>query len=149
MKTASPPLTVGLLAKSAGVNVETIRFYQRKGLLPEPDKPLGGIRRYDPTVLARLRFIKAAQRLGFSLEEVADLLKLDDGSSCREAREQAERKLADVRGKITELSRIEDALADLIERCCVARGRVRCPLIADLYDAPLDRTETGGNWPQR
>lgn len=149
MKTASPPLTVGLLAKSAGVNVETIRFYQRKGLLPEPDKPLGGIRRYDPAVLARLRFIKAAQRLGFSLEEVADLLKLDDGSSCREAREQAERKLADVRGKIAELSRIEDALADLVERCCVARGRVRCPLIADLYGAPMDRTETGGHWPPR
>ena len=149
MKTASPPLTVGLLAKSAGVNVETIRFYQRKGLLPEPEKPLGGIRRYDPAVLARLRFIKAAQRLGFSLEEVADLLKLDDGSSCREAREQAERKLADVRGKIAELSRIEDALADLVERCCVARGRVRCPLIADLYGAPLDRTETEGHWPPR
>ena len=134
MKTAPPPLTVGLLAKSAGVNVETIRFYQRKGLLPEPAKPLGGIRRYDPAVLARLRFIKAAQRLGFSLEEVGDLLKLDDGSSCREAREQAEHKLADVRGKIAELSRIEGVLADLVERCCVARGKVRCPLIAELYD---------------
>ncbi|MGE0356238.1 MAG: Hg(II)-responsive transcriptional regulator [Burkholderiales bacterium] len=133
MKTASPPLTVGLLAKSAGVNVETIRFYQRKGLLPEPDKPLGGIRRYAPAVLARLRFIKAAQRLGFSLEEVGDLLKLDDGSSCREAREQAERKLADVRGKIAELSRIEGVLADLVERCRVAPGRVRCPLIAELH----------------
>ena len=134
MKTASPPLTVGLLAKSAGVNVETIRFYQRKGLLPEPDKPLGGIRRYDPAVLARLRFIKAAQRLGFSLDEVGDLLKLDDGSSCREAREQAERKLADVRGKIAELLRIEGVLADLVERCCVAHGKVRCPLIRELYD---------------
>ena len=132
MKTASPPLTVGLLAKSAGVNVETIRFYQRKGILPEPDKPLGGIRRYDSAVLARLRFIKAAQRLGFSLEEVGDLLKLDDGSSCREAREQAERKLADVRVKISELSRIEGVLADLVERCCDARGRIRCPLIAAL-----------------
>ena len=127
-------LTIGAFAKAAGVNVETIRFYQRKGLLPEPDKPLGGIRRYDPAVLARLRFIKAAQRLGFSLEEVGDLLKLDDGSSCREAREQAERKLADVRGKISELSRIEGVLADLVKRCCVARGKVRCPLIAELYD---------------
>ena len=134
MKTESLPLTVGLLAKSAGVNVETIRFYQRKGLLPEPEKPLGGIRRYDPAVLARLRFIKAAQRLGFSLEEVGDLLKLGDGSSCREAREQAERKLADVRGKIVELSRIEGVLADLVERCCVARGKVRCPLIAALQN---------------
>lgn len=133
MKAASPPLTVGLLAKSAGVNVETIRFYQRKGLLPEPPKPLGGIRNYDPSVLARLRFIKAAKRLGFSLEEVGDLLKLEDGSSCRQARVQAERKLADVREKIAELSRIESVLADLVERCCVARGKVRCPLIAALY----------------
>jgi len=134
MTTASPAFTVGLLARSAGVNVETIRFYQRKGLLPEPAKPLGGIRHYDSSVLARLRFIKAAQRLGFSLEEVGDLLKLGDGSSCREAREQAERKLADVRGKIAELSRIEGVLADLVERCCVARGKVRCPLIAELYE---------------
>lgn len=135
MKTASPPLTVGLLAKGAGVNVETIRFYQRKGLLPEPQKPLGGIRRYEPEVLARLRFIKAAQGLGFSLDEIGDLLKLGDGSSCGEAREQAERKLADVRGKIAELTRIEGVLADLVERCGVARGRVRCPLIAALQDA--------------
>ena len=134
MKTASPPLTVGLLAKGAGVNVETIRFYQRKGLLPEPQKPLGGIRRYEPEVLARLRFIKAAQGLGFSLDEIGDLLKLGDGSSCGEAREQAERKLADVRGKIAELSRIEGVLADLVERCGVARGHVRCPLIAALQD---------------
>jgi MerR family mercuric resistance operon transcriptional regulator len=134
MKSAPSPLTVGLLAKSAGVNVETIRFYQRKGLLPEPAKPPGGIRRYDPPVLARLRFIKAAQRMGFSLDEIADLLKLEDGSSCREAREQAERKLADVRAKIAELSRIEGVLADLVERCCVARGKVRCPLIASLQE---------------
>lgn len=134
MKTASPSLTVGLLAKSAGVNVETIRFYQRRGLLPEPDKPLGGIRRYNSSVLARLRFIKAAQRLGFSLEEVGDLLKLEDGSSCRQAREQAERKLADVREKMAELSRIEGVLSDLVERCCVARGKVHCPLIAALQE---------------
>ena len=135
MKTASPPLTVGLLAKSAGVNVETIRFYQRKGLLPEPDKPLGGIRRYDPAVLARLRFIKAAQRLGFSLDEVGDLLELDDGSSCAKAREKAERKLADVRARMAELSRIEGVLAELVERCCLARGRVRCPLIAAIQES--------------
>jgi MerR family mercuric resistance operon transcriptional regulator len=134
MKNAPSPLTVGSLAKSAGVNVETIRFYQRKGLLPEPDKPLGGIRRYDPSVLSRLRFIKAAQRLGFSLDEVADLLKLDDGSNCMQAREQAERKLSDVRAKIAELSQIERVLADLVERCCDARGKVRCPLIASLQD---------------
>ena len=133
-KTSSPPRTVGLVAKSAGVNVETIRFYQRKGLLPEPDKPLGGIRRYDPSILARLRFIKAAQRLGFSLEEVGDLLERDDGSSCRQVREKAERKPGEGRGKLAELSRIEGVLADLVARCRVERGRMRCPVIAELHE---------------
>ena len=127
-------LTIGALAEGAAVTVEAVRFYQRRKLLPEPRKPLGGIRRYDGAVLARLRFIKAAQRLGFCLEDVGELLELDDGSSCREARRQAERKLADVRGKIAELSRIECVLADLVERCGVARGKVRCPLISELYD---------------
>lgn len=70
-------LTIGAFAKAAGVNVETIRFYQRKGLLLEPEKPYGGIRRYGPTEVARVKFVKSAQRLGFSLDEVAQLLKLD------------------------------------------------------------------------
>jgi small multidrug resistance family-3 protein len=70
-------MTIGVLAEAAGVNVETIRFYQRKGLMQEPDRPLGSIRRYGEPDLARVHFIKSAQRLGFSLDEVADLLKLD------------------------------------------------------------------------
>ncbi|MCL4690064.1 MAG: Hg(II)-responsive transcriptional regulator [Burkholderiales bacterium] len=127
-------LTIGALAEGAGVTVETIRFYQRKGLLPAPDKPPGGIRRYDGAVVDRLRFIKAAQRLGFSLEEVGELLELDDGSNCRQVREKAERKLGDVRGKLAELSRIEGVLADLVARCRVERGRMRCPLIAELRE---------------
>ena len=98
-------LTIGGLAEAAGVNVETIRFYQRKGLMQEPDRPHGGIRRYAGTDLARVRFIKSAQRLGFSLDEVGDLLKLEDGSHCTEAREQAERKLADVRTKLADQGR--------------------------------------------
>ena len=68
--------TIGALAETAGVNVETIRFYQRKGLMQEPDRPLGGIRRYGEADMARVRFIKSAQRLGFSLYLIADLLKL-------------------------------------------------------------------------
>jgi MerR family mercuric resistance operon transcriptional regulator len=132
MKNAPSPLTVGLLAKSAGVNVETIRFYQRKGLLPEPDRPRGGIRRYGADVLARLRFIKSAQRLGFSLGEIGELLELDDGTQCGEARRLADRKLFDVREKLADLRRIESALAALVARCGAARGRVDCPLIASL-----------------
>ena len=77
MHNAVESLTIGAFAKAAGVNVETIRFYQRKGLLPEPDKPYGSIRRYGEADVARVRFVKSAQRLGFSLDEVAGLLRLD------------------------------------------------------------------------
>ncbi|MCT9072959.1 Hg(II)-responsive transcriptional regulator [Cupriavidus gilardii] len=129
------PMTIGALARAAGVNVETIRFYQRKGLMPEPDRPLGSIRRYGGDELGRIRFIKSAQRLGFSLDEVADLLELEDGTHCQQARERGRKKLADVRARIADLKRIETALADLISRCSATRGRVRCPLIDALHEA--------------
>lgn len=109
-----------------------MRFYQRKGLLPEPDKPYGSIRRYGDSDVARVRFVKAAQRLGFSLDEVASLLRLEDGTHCNEARALAERKLADVRGKLQDLGRIETVLAKLVDDCCTNQGTVSCPLIAAL-----------------
>lgn len=125
-------LTIGAVAKAAGVNVETVRFYQRRALLPEPDRPYGSIRRYGHADVARVRFVKAAQRLGFSLDEVAGLLKLDDGTHCDEARQLAEVKLADVRQKLKDLRRIESALGALVRDCCMSRGKVSCPLIATL-----------------
>ena len=128
--------TIGTLAETAGVNVETIRFYQRKGLMPEPEKPYGSIRRYGAAELARVRFIKSAQRLGFSLEEVGELLKLEDGARCSEARQLAEQKLVAVRQKLSDLQRIESVLAGLVARCSAVRGRVNCPLIASLQEAP-------------
>jgi len=127
-----PTLTISRLAQEAGVNVETVRFYQRRGLLAEPDKPLGGIRRYAHADVARVLFIKAAQRIGFTLDEVAQLLKLDDGTQCAEARAIAERKLADVRERLTDLQRIEAALTHLVGRCSASRGQIRCPLIDSL-----------------
>jgi len=126
--------TIGALAETAGVNVETIRFYQRKGLMPEPEKPYGSIRRYGAGELARVRFIKSAQRLGFSLEEIGELLKLEDGARCSEARQLAEQKLVDVRQKLSDLQRIESVLAGLVARCSAVRGRVNCPLIASLQE---------------
>lgn len=126
--------TIGALAETAGVNVETIRFYQRKGLMPEPEKPYGSIRRYGAAELARVRFIKSAQRLGFSLEEVGELLKLEDGARCSEARQLAEQKLLDVRQRLSDLQRIESVLAGLVARCSAVRGRVNCPLIASLQE---------------
>ena len=132
METASGSLTIGALADAAGVNVETIRFYQRRHLLAEPVRALGSIRRYGEAELARVRFIKAAQRLGFSLDEVAELLELEDGTHCREARRVAEHKLAGVREKLADLQCIESELTDLVARSCTVTGKVRCPLNASL-----------------
>ncbi|RCX57479.1 MerR family transcriptional regulator [Escherichia coli] len=117
-------LTIGVFAKAAGVNVETIRFYQRKGLLREPDKPYGSIRRYGEADVVRVKFVKSAQRLGFSLDEIAELLRLDDGTHCEEASSLAEHKLKDVR-----------------EACHARKGNVSCPLIASLQgEAGLARS---------
>lgn len=126
-------LTIGAFAKAAGVNVETIRFYQRKGLLLEPEKPYGSIRRYGTAEVARVKFVKSAQRLGFSLDEVAQLLKLEDGTHCSEAAELAALRLADVRARLIDLQRIESALSKLLAACNTQRGKVSCPLIAALH----------------
>ncbi len=125
-------LTIGTFAKAAGVNVETIRFYQRKGLLPEPSKPYGSIRRYGEVDVMRVRFVKSAQRLDFSLDEIADLLRLEDGTHCEEASSLAEHKLRDVREKLANLTRMETALSQLVCACHTRKGNVSCPLIASL-----------------
>ena len=125
-------LTIGAVAGAAAVSVETIRFYQRKGLLDEPDRPPGGIRRYVTRDVARVRFIKSAQRLGFSLDDVAGLLVLEDGTHCDDARVLAEAKLVSVRDKLAGLRRIETALRSLIGECKQAKGSVCCPMIRSL-----------------
>ncbi len=126
-------LTIGTFSKAAGVNVETIRFYQRKGLLLEPARRYGRIRRYDTADVARVKFVKSAQRLGFSLDEVAQLLKLEDGTRCREAAELAGLRLADVRARLADLRRMESALSRLVKECSTRQGKVSCPLIAALH----------------
>ena len=125
-------LTIGTFAKAAEVNVETIRFYQRKGLLLEPAKPYGSIRRYGELDVARVRFVKSAQRLGFSLDEISELLQLEDGTHCHEAAELAVLRLADVRSRLTDLRRMESALSKLVKECSTQHGNVVCPLIAAL-----------------
>ena len=132
MNKPASSITIGILAKAAGVNVETIRFYQRKCLMREPEKNYGSIRLYTEADLNRLRFIKSAQKLGFSLEEVGELLKLEDGTRCSDARKLAEIKLTDVRQKLQDLQNIESALAQLIDHCIASRGKVSCPMIASL-----------------
>ncbi len=125
-------LSIGQLAAAGAVNVETVRFYQRRGLLGTPDKRYGSMRRYSNQDLVRLRFIKSAQRLGFSLDQVADLLRLQDGTHCDDARHLAEAKLADVRDKLADLQRIESALGTLVARCANHGGSITCPLIESL-----------------
>lgn len=133
MKGEHENLPIGTFAKAAGIGVETIRFYQRKRLLPEPKRPPGGIRRYGRADVERVKFIKSAQRLGFSLDEVAQLLKLEDGTHCREAAELATSQLADVRARLVDLNQMEAALSTLVERCHSQRGNISCPLIASLH----------------
>lgn len=133
MEKNSENLTIGAFAKAAGVNVETIRFYQRKGLLLEPDRPYGSIRRYGGADVARVKFVKSAQRLGFSLDEIGELLKLEDGTHCSEAAELAALRLADVRARLMDLTRMETALSKLVSECCAHDGHVSCPLIDALH----------------
>ncbi|TNC98341.1 MAG: MerR family transcriptional regulator, mercuric resistance operon regulatory protein [Stygiobacter sp.] len=125
-------LTISAFAAAAGVNVETIRFYQTKGLLPKPDRPYGGIRRYGSADVARVKFVKTAQRLGFSLDEVGHLLKLEDGTHCSEAAELAALRLTDVQTRLADLMRMETVLSKLVEECHAHQGNVSCPLIAAL-----------------
>ncbi|WIX32616.1 Hg(II)-responsive transcriptional regulator [Salinicola sp. JS01] len=134
MQDEEKTLTIGSLAKVSGVHVETIRYYQRRGLLPEPRRPPGGIRRYGSSDIERLNFVKTAQQVGFSLNEIGDLLRLDDGTHCQEAGALAEHKLRDVREKLDRLERIEKLLNELVTRCHAHQGNITCPLIASLHE---------------
>lgn len=125
-------VAIGRLARTAGVHVETVRYYQRRGLLPLPPKPPRGTRVYPPETLARLRFIKRAQELGFTLREIADLLRLGDGE-CREMRALAEGKHADIAARIKDLRAMQRALQRLI-RACRDGPQARCPIIQALAD---------------
>lgn len=128
----SSSLTIGAVAKAAQVNVETIRYYQRLGLVEEPPKPLGGVRRYARDAVDRVRFIKRAQQLGFSLSEIQRLLALGEAQSCNSARLLAEEKLGLVKARIADLERMRGVLEELIARCTVRRGKVACPIVATL-----------------
>jgi MerR family mercuric resistance operon transcriptional regulator len=122
-------LTIGKLAEAAGVNVETIRYYQRRGLLEDPPKPLGGHRRYPPDLAKRVRFIKRAQALGFTLSEVGGLLRLDEACACAETRALAARKLSLIEHKMADLTALRQVLGDLVQQCDASDGGAACPII--------------------
>ncbi|MGC9197863.1 MAG: MerR family transcriptional regulator [Acidobacteriaceae bacterium] len=127
-------MTIGRLAEAAGVGVETIRFYQRAGLLQEPKRPLEGYREYSPEDVRRVRFIKRSQALGFSLHEIADLLNLDGPQICSRTHELALNKLHLVEEKIVALTSIRDALRQMVRQCELKRKRGTCPIIQSLID---------------
>ena len=127
-------LSIGQVAKRAGVGVETIRFYEREKLLPEPARdPSSGYRRYSLGVIARLQFIARAKQLGFTLRETRELLALSaQPTSCGRVQERARTKLSDVRDKIRDLRRIEDALGKLVDACPGEGALSECPIVAAL-----------------
>jgi len=130
-------LTIGGLAREAEVGIETVRYYQRRGMVPQPGKAMGVYRRYGATHVNRIRFIKRAQTLGFSLDEIATLLQLEDGTDRRSIRRIAGARLAETRRKIADLRRMEGVLKHLLHECEAHDKALRCPIIAAI--APSDK----------
>ena len=124
-------LTIGHIAHAAGVNVETVRYYQRRGLVSLPPKRTRGFRYYTPETASHVRFIKRAQALGMSLKEVQRLIKIDAKGACKETRTLAVAKLALVESKLLELARLRDVLRDLVAACDQPHG-TNCPIIERL-----------------
>jgi len=127
-------MTIAKLAGEAGVGVETVRYYQRRGLMPLPERPAGpglggGVRRYGALDLRRLRFIRSAQAAGFTLEEIAELLDLDAAQNRPRAREMARRRIAALEARIAELAAARDSLRRLADQCA-ASDEGPCPILA-------------------
>ena len=127
-------LTIGKLAARGGVNIQTVRYYERRGLIPKPKRSLAGYRLYDEEAIKRLGFVRKAQLLGFSLHEIDELLalRMQPGTSCADIRQKANQKIAAVDEKLSELSRIRTALVKLAGAC---RGRgptSECPILEAL-----------------
>lgn len=127
-------LTIGVVAKRGGVSVETIRYYQRRGLLEEPSKPSGAFRRYPEESVKRVIFIKRAQSLGFTLEEILGLLALDKKKACLETRGIAARKVELIEQKIAALSKMRKSLYRLVHACDASSIGAPCPIIHVLAD---------------
>lgn len=124
-------LTIGQLAEAGNVNLQTIRYYQRRGLMAQPVKPASGYRLYPSSEVKRLRFIKRAQALGFTLSEISQLLALQDGH-CRDVQKLAAAKRADIKRKIRDLTEMNKALTALLAACRTSAPPSPCPLIDSL-----------------
>lgn len=127
-------LTSRQVAERAGIGVEALRFYQRKGLVPEPPRSRNGYRRFPPETVRRIRFIRRAQEIGFSLRETGELLTLrvDPDVDCADVRRRALAKLGEVEDKIRDLERVRATLSELAEACARRRASSDCPILEAL-----------------
>jgi MerR family mercuric resistance operon transcriptional regulator len=141
------PLTIGEVARSAGIGVETVRFYEREGLLEEPARRASGYRQYPTEVVPRLRFIRRAKELGFTLKEIKELIALrhEPGATRADVRQAALAKVADIEAKVRDLQRMRDALLTLTETCYGDGPASGCPILEAL-DVPDDTGAGGGEY---
>ena len=135
-------LTIGQVAKAADVNIETIRYYERRGLFPEPPRSPGGYRQYDEDVVRKLRFVKRAQNLGFSLKEIDELLALRvrHGAACDEVENRVREKIIRVEQMMSELGRVREVLGSLAEACRGRQPTDECPIL-EVLDQDADTDE--------
>lgn len=144
---------IGTLARTTGVGVETLRYYERIGLLAQPGRRKGAYRRYGNDAVARLRFIRGAADLGFSLAETRELLALRarEGAPCASVREKASQKLSVIEQKLAELTELRDAVAALVRACSGDKAVEHCTILAALGgDGTIDRKRKGApSWPQQ
>ena len=128
------PLTIGRLAQEVGINLETVRFYERKGLLPKAPRSTSGYRLFPADSARRLRFIKRAQELGFSLNEIRDLLalRLSPRTTSKEIRKRTEAKIADIEGKIKSLDSMRKSLFKMVRACSGCTPLSECPILESL-----------------
>lgn len=133
---ATPTLTIGAVAKRVGVAIDTIRYYEREGLLPEPERRASGYRSYDEGAVRQLRFIRRAKDLGFTLEEIRDLLALsaDRHRGVKAVKQRAEQRLAAIDARIAELTRVRDGLEQLVDACPGHGSPDQCPILRALVD---------------
>jgi MerR family mercuric resistance operon transcriptional regulator len=128
-------MTIAAVADAADVGVETVRYYERRGLIAQPTRKVGAYRRYDDSHVARIRFIKRAQELGFTLEEVEDLLQLQDGTDRRTIRTVARKRLEQIKNRVADLRRMEKTLTHVLHECETESGTPHCPIIEAINGA--------------
>jgi MerR family mercuric resistance operon transcriptional regulator len=127
-------MTIGKVARLAGVGVETVRFYQREGLLNEPPRRQSGYRQYEENVVGRLQFIRRAKELGFTLKEIKELLslRLDPSTTCADVKQRTAEKIADIEAKMRTLQRMKRALVKLTKACVGNGPTSECPILESL-----------------